>query len=111
MPYKTPVQLRKSAFDTQRGHCCYCGRSMWLENPKAFAKAHNYSSAQAKLLRCTAEHLHARADGGGDSPENLAAACWYCNIKRHQRKKPMPPDQYRRYVQKRLEKGGWHRLC
>jgi hypothetical protein len=87
MPYRTPVRLRKSAFNVQRGECCYCGTPMWLADVETFAKSHNYSLPQARLLKCTAEHLQARTDGGDDSLKNVAAACCYCNSKRHQRKK------------------------
>ena len=108
MPYKTPTHLRKSAYNAQHGRCYYCSKPMWLEGIEAFAKAHKYSLVQAKWLKCTAEHLLARANGGNDSAENIAAACWYCNLKRHQRKYPLPPEQYRHHVAKRIKKGGWH---
>jgi hypothetical protein len=52
-------------------------------------------------------HLDARANGGSDSPGNIAAACLYCNLTRHRRKYPLPPEQYRHYVAKRMTKGGW----
>lgn len=110
MPYKTPAYLRKSAYNAQRSLCCYCGKSMWLDNLHTFAEAHNYSLAQARLLQCTAEHLHARRDGGDDSPRNVAAACRYCNLKRHQRKQALSPEQYRRHVIARVRLGRWHRL-
>jgi hypothetical protein len=110
MPYKTPIKLRKSAFKAQHGNCCYCGRPMWQENVEAFAKARGYTSAQANLLRCTAEHLTSRESGGTDTPANVAAACWYCNSRRHRRKLPLPPDLYRRHVISRVRKGGWHQL-
>jgi 5-methylcytosine-specific restriction endonuclease McrA len=110
MPYQTPTRLRKSAYNAQRGQCCYCGKPMWLEDVEAFAKAHNYSLRQANLLKCTAEHLHARTDGGDDSPENVAAACWYCNSKRHKRTQALSPEQYRKHVITRMQIGRWHRL-
>ena len=110
MPYKTPTLLRKSAYITQHGLCCYCGKQMWLKDVEAFAKAHNYSLPQARLLQCTAEHLHALTDGGDNSPGNVAAACHYCNLKRHQRKRPLPPEQYRKHVLKRVKRRGWHCL-
>lgn len=110
MPYKTPTKLRKSAYKTQHGRCCYCGNAMWLENVEAFARDHGYTLAQAKLLRCTAEHLTSRQCGGADTPVNLAAACWYCNTRRHKKKRPLPPNLYRQYVVARLQKGLWHGL-
>lgn len=110
MLYKTPTRFRKSAFESQHGLCCYCGKPMWLENMTSFADAHNYSLAQARLLKCTAEHLHARQDGGEDSSGNIAAACLYCNIKRHARKHPLTPNKYRLLVTSRMKKGKWHQL-
>lgn len=110
MPYKTPTRLRKSAYEAQRGHCCYCGLAMWLDNLETFANYHGYTLAEAKLLQCTAEHLTARECGGTDTPANVAAACWYCNSRRHKRKRPLAPDRYRLYVVARLKKGRWHRL-
>jgi hypothetical protein len=110
MPYKTPTRLRNAAYNAQQGRCCYCSKPMWLENIAAFAKTHKYSLAQARWLQCTAEHLHARANGGADSAGNVAAACLFCNMKRHRRKDPLPPEQYRHYVAKRITKGAWHCL-
>ena len=111
MPYRTPTLLRKSAYSAQHGLCCYCGTVMWTRNIQAFARAHNISLAQARLLQCTAEHLHPRNDGGDNSPENVAAACWYCNTKRHKRKSPLSPEQYRQHVMNRVKAGAWHCLC
>lgn len=110
MPYKTPAHLRKSAFVAQHGLCCYCGKPMWLSGLAEFATQNGYSLAQARLLQCTAEHLQARRDGGHDSPSNIAAACRYCNNKRHMRKRDLSPEQYREFVLGRLRKGGWHGL-
>ncbi|WP_282097584.1 HNH endonuclease [Luteibacter sp. SG786] len=60
------------------------------------------------MLRCTAEHLTARQDGGRNMASNIAAACWICNARRHRRKFPPPPAAYRAFVQQRLDKGKWH---
>lgn len=108
MPYKTPIHLRKSAFNAQAGLCCYCGKPMWLDDPEAFAKANDLSLAQVRWLKCTAEHLQARSEGGEDAKGNIAAACLFCNRKRHQRKCPLPPDKYRHYVRNRVSKGRWN---
>lgn len=109
MPNSIPT-LRKSAYNAQGGRCCYCGRPMWLKQPKAFAEAHNFSLKQARSLQCTAEHLLARTDGGGDSKDNIAAACLYCNRKRHQRKSPPSPERFRSFVEGRVSRGRWFRL-
>ncbi len=101
-------KLRKSAFIQQNGQCYYCGCPMWTDSPESFAKRRNLSVKQARHLRCTAEHLKARQDGGKDVAGNIAAACIYCNQHRHHRKKPMDPEQYQRHVKARIERGGWH---
>jgi hypothetical protein len=54
---------RQSAFIAQQGRCIYCGCNMG-NHP-------------------TAEHLQARQDGGTDRRDNIAAACWRCNYRRH----------------------------
>jgi hypothetical protein len=59
-------------------------------------------ASDAGLQRCTAEHLRARCDGGRDTSDNVVAACWICNSRRHRRKVPLPPEEYRAFVRKRL---------
>lgn len=103
-------KLRLLAFNRQNGKCCYCGFLMWLDSAETFAKQHGISAKQARHFQCTAEHLHARQDGGRDACENIAAACIRCNQLRHQRKKPMAPEQYQQHVISRVKKGGWHSL-
>ncbi|WP_349681626.1 HNH endonuclease [Pseudomonas sp. UBA6323] len=103
-------KLRKSAFMQQNGKCCYCSFHMWLDSAESFAKLHGITTKQARHFQCTAEHLHARQDGGRDVRENIAAACIRCNQLRHQRKKPMAPEQYQQHVISRVHKGGWHPL-
>ena len=87
---------RKAAFDRQDGKCYYCGLRMWLDGP-----------AGPSALRCTAEHLTPRSEGGGDGSSNIAAACLHCNQTRHKRKKPPEPDCYRAEVRKRVNRGAW----
>lgn len=101
-------KIRKSAYTRQNGRCCYCGFSMWQDSVESFAKRHGMTVKQARHFKCTAEHLVARQDGGRDIGWNIAAACIRCNRLRHQRKVPMEPEQYKSYVQKRVEQGGWH---
>lgn len=98
---------RKSAFQRQNGHCCYCGFLMWQDSAERFAESHNITVPQAKHFQCTAEHLEARKDGGQDLGHNIAAACYRCNQSRHRRKKAPEPKQYQKLVQKRLNEGGW----
>jgi 5-methylcytosine-specific restriction endonuclease McrA len=71
---KTIPRHRKSAYDAQNGLCWYCSRPMWLDQPETFAKTNSVSLKVARLFQCTAEHLQARTDGGGNSKDNIAAA-------------------------------------
>ncbi|WP_376767606.1 HNH endonuclease signature motif containing protein [Rhizobium leguminosarum] len=59
-------------------------------------------------LRCTAEHLKARRDGGRDIAGNIVAACQFCNGIRHRKKRPKDAASYANFVRSRLEQGRWH---
>jgi len=100
-------RLRTDAFHAQKGRCCYCSLPMWNASPDEL-KPFGLPARTANPLRCTAEHLVAQQDGGKDVADNIAAACWLCNQRRHQRKSPPSPEAYRAFVQKRLAKGKWH---
>jgi hypothetical protein len=103
------VKNRRKAFQNQAGRCYYCGSIMWLNGQKEdFAVKHKIPVAEAAKLKCTAEHLEARCDGGGNSKSNIVAACLFCKNGRHRRKKPPAPNNYRELIQKRLKKGKWH---
>jgi len=109
-----PSTLQKSrlnAFQNQSGRCYYCGSPIWLDDIKDFAASHGLSVPAASRFKCTAEHLTARCDGGGNSKSNIVAACIFCNSNRHKRKTPPDPPQYKALVQKRLQKGKWHPLA
>jgi 5-methylcytosine-specific restriction endonuclease McrA len=96
-----PTQLQRSrhlAFVRQGGKCFYCELPMWL----------GASAAGPKSLRCTAEHLIARSEGGSDSPNNVVAACAKCNHTRHRLKRPPEPTVYQAQVQQRVRAGRWH---
>lgn len=54
----------------QGGICCYCPRAFTTAGPR----------------RATLEHVKAKADGGSDRVENLAAACFHCNQHRGKQK-------------------------
>ena len=56
---------RQLAYERQQGCCYYCGMPMWLRSAGELTSRFSLSDRQAELLRCTAEHLHARRDGGG----------------------------------------------
>jgi len=80
---------------------------MWHNNLRQFAKARGLTEPQARLLRCTAEHLHPKKEGGRNTRDNVVAACRYCNNKRHARPHPLDPFRYRQLVQHRLASGRW----
>ena len=105
-----PARLETSrllAFRRQGGLCFYCNLPLWLDDPDAFRKRYPLSARQHELRRCTAEHLTARQDGGGDEPGNVVAACWVCNVRRHRCKEAVPPARHRSRVQQRLAAGKW----
>ncbi len=81
---------------------------MWTNNPQEISSKYGVTQKQAELLQCTAEHLQARKDGGGNSKSNIVAACKICNQRRHKRKKPPVPESYRVLVQKRIKQKKWH---
>jgi hypothetical protein len=107
MPTKL-AQLRAQAFARQQGLCIYCLSPMWLKDAGAFAARHHLTTRQARWYQCTAEHLTARKDGGGDTPDNIAAACHHCNWGRHARKKAKDAQSFTVFVQQRMARGGWH---
>lgn len=103
--------IRQSAFHAQNSCCFYCGLPMWeTAHEIEFASRYKLSPKLIALCRSTAEHLHARQDGGKDSPHNIAAACKFCNATRHKgRAKNAPsPRQYKALVQRRIAQGKWH---
>lgn len=104
---KTP---RKQAFLRQNGRCFYCQKPIWEENPEQYAKRYGLSLRQAQLMRCTGEHLTAHKDGGAANPDNIVAACFYCNNRRHKCKKNLTPEKYKVFVSNRVEKKRWHGL-
>lgn len=104
----TLTKSRSKAYIQQSGRCIYCEQPMWLTDIDTFAKTYQISIKLAKCFKCTAEHLKAKQEGGTNAESNIAAACNYCNQKRHKRKTPLDPIAYKQYVVKRLAKGLWH---
>lgn len=104
MTTKRLKSIRTSAFHAQSGRCFYCGLAMWHVSPDELAlRPHS-----AGPLRCTAEHLVARKDGGKDVLGNVVAAHAACNHRRHKRSAPAPSaTDFRTLVQRRLAKGKW----
>ena len=89
---------RNRAFQRQGGRCFYCGVIM-RRPPNAPAGGR---------LRCTAEHLLPRSEGGSEAFDNIVAACAHCNRTRHLRKRPPGHDDYRQDVLRRVGRGEWH---
>jgi 5-methylcytosine-specific restriction endonuclease McrA len=81
---------------------------MWTGDCKSFADRHRLSARAAADLKCTAEHVVAKCDGGSNATSNIVAACRRCNFLRHNRKVPKGAQQYQAYVQGRVARGGWH---
>jgi len=107
---KSLFKLRSEAFRRQAGRCHYCDVLMWMDDGPSFARTHSMSVQQAEWLRCTAEHLLARQDGGKDSADNIVAACLRCNRMRHQGwKKALPAERFVKHVRQMLSRKVWHR--
>ena len=99
--------IRRKKMIAQGGLCYYCAQPMWdTVTASPMPVAHN-SARMAEHLRCTAEHLVPRSEGGVDSADNIVAACWLCNNSRHWRKKPPSPEAHRAHVRKRIAAGAW----
>jgi hypothetical protein len=82
---------------------------MWLYVPEELTEPFDLTPGQVQNLRCAAEHLVARADGGSDKQENIVAACLACNGRRHATKRPLKADAYIGFVRRQLASDGWHR--
>jgi hypothetical protein len=98
---------RQSAASLQGYRCYYCGLPMWLDDPARFAALHGLSMRQARLLRCTAEHLRARSDAGRDHRQNIVAACLFCNQHRHRARTPLGPEELRERVALAMQRRRW----
>lgn len=105
---KRIVKHRQNAFNSQQGRCCYCGMPMWLHHPDEVAGILGVKPRTVSGLKCTAEHLVARQNGGKDTKTNIVAACRTCNGRRHRAAEPLSPPEYRQKVQGRLQAGKWH---
>lgn len=93
----------------EQGWCCfYCRQPMWRNDPAAFAERYGLTLRRAQWLQVTAEHLAPRGEGGKDSAANIAAACHYCNIKRHKARVILSPADYAAKVRRQLAAGRWH---
>lgn len=94
---------RYVAAQSQKWRCYYCEFPMGGKG-SPYAKA--IPSEKTRLL-VTAEHLHARQDGGMDSQVNIVAAHAVCNHCRHKSRRPKPPADYATHVKSRVAKKKW----
>ncbi|MGH6923505.1 MAG: HNH endonuclease [Propylenella sp.] len=105
------VKWRLLAVERQHGRCCYCECPLFEQRSTdlaSFALRHGLSHRQGMRFLSTAEHLRPKSEGGKNGPGNIAAACRYCNIMRHRRRKAFSFQEYRAYVRRRVSRGKWH---
>jgi len=102
--------FRRRAFTEQNGHCFYCVLPIWEANRETFAKENGVPLRLAGHLRSTAEHLVPRRDSGKNTQQNIVAACYWCNSRRHLGRPERAPDSqaYKRWVQAQVSAGKWH---
>ena len=105
---KSITKHRLTAFERQNGRCHYCGLPMWNKQPTELTAKYRITEGEASRLRCTAEHLVAKQDGGTDSKDNIVAACQFCNWTRHSIPSQPNPTNYRKRVGRRIRAGKWH---
>lgn len=98
--------IRKTKMREQQGRCHYCGLPMWDDEQGWFANRSRFRRPPA-ALRCTAEHLQPRCEGGADVADNIVAACRFCNQARHRPKRPLSPEAHREHVRRRMAQGKW----
>lgn len=101
---------RRSALLRQGGRCFYCRFPVWEADSLAFAKALAIPHRLAGWLRCTAEHLCARCEGGSDGRGNIVAACYWCNSRRHRKSLNCisTTEVYSKRVRSLVAAGKWH---
>jgi len=99
---------RALSFKNQNGLCFYCNQPMWTKNLKEFCQLYRVTEDSAQLLKCTAEHIVARQDGGTNQRTNIVAACLFCNRTRHQEKNALSAEKYKVKVSNLMSKNKWH---
>jgi 5-methylcytosine-specific restriction endonuclease McrA len=99
--------IRSTKMIEQRGRCYYCDLPMWEDATGKGPRKHIKQTSAPTALRCTAEHLLPRSEGGRNTPDNIVAACLFCNNQRHRRKLPLSPAAHRDHVQRRMAAGRW----
>lgn len=97
-------KLRIQAYKRQNCRCYYCNRLMWEGRPDRVIRDNAIPASEVEKRRCTAEHLHARQDGGKNSKRNIVAACRECNHGRHAGRSGAAPEPevYKREVRSRM---------
>lgn len=100
MSTSTIQKNRLAASNRQFGRCYYCNAEMLLDDQRSCSKRPVWS-------RCTAEHLIPRSEGGGNTRENIVAACFLCNKRRPLFKAASSPEEYREHVMRRMSRGKW----
>lgn len=66
-------RVRRKLSEAQNHRCCYCSVTVWLDcddGPLA--------------TQATIEHIVTRANGGGNTQDNLVVSCAACNVERDQ---------------------------
>jgi hypothetical protein len=101
------AKLRRGAFLRQHERCHYCRCPMWEDTARDFAQRHGLTLKQSAAFRSTAEHLTPASEGGRDVAENIVAACWHCNSRRHWRRGSNSPQAYQALVLRRVATGTW----
>lgn len=74
-------KLRKAAFQRQGGKCYWCGCAMIYKTQENAHELHE--NKEMLSLMCTADHVTQRSIGGKTSKDNIVAACFGCNTRRH----------------------------
>lgn len=110
MSKTTLVKSRHQALIRQGCKCFYCQLPVWETSPEEIDFGRPLRSKLAMYLKCTAEHVVARQDGGKDARKNIVAACLWCNRERHRGRQCTAPDAtvYKATVTKLVAKGKWH---
>lgn len=91
------LTLRQRVFDRDRGRCVACGlrtqaiARLRRERPEVFARwqrrmiargRFGYELPAGRVTLWDADHIEARADGGGNALANLRTLCWWCHQRR-----------------------------
>lgn len=103
--------LRTRSYFAQQCRCIYCSLPIWEPPYKdRLADALGIPEPLMRYLQSTAEHLVAQQDGGTHSPLNVAAACWWCNWKRHAHRPECAPGpaQFQAEVRRLMAAKLWH---